>query len=178
MRVITFSRYFPKAHPKGGMPTYFVEKMWGSLLDQGLISLSKAVELSRQSGIGGWNMDSIRHANFGVKHHTIRAGNRWKVGDEYSPRVWSGKPYRSKQIEFAPPIKVEKVWEFGINKSDYFIRNQDGIIRSIGFNELTTIALNDGLERDDFEAWFAIHPKKGQEAFTGQILCHNPEINY
>lgn len=178
MKVITFSKYFPKKHPRSGMPTYFPEKIWGGLLELGVISLSKTVELSRATGIGNWNMNTIRHANLGFKYHTIRAGDRWKVGEQFSPRVWSGKPYASKQVEIAPPITIEKIWEFGINKTDYFIKDSKGIIRTILRNDLREIAMNDGLERDDFESWFAIHPKKGENYFTGQILCWNPNINY
>lgn len=177
MAVITFSRYFPKGHPKAGQETFFVEKMWLSLIYQGLISMSKAVELSRQTGISNLDMYNIRKVEHAPKFHTIRAGNRWKVGDYYSPRVWSGKPYASKQIEFAPPIRIEKIWEFGISKSDYFINDSTGI-KTISYNLLKEIALNDGLELDDFESWFAIHPKKKETMFTGQILCHNSNIEY
>lgn len=38
------------------------------------------------------------------KHHTIRAGNRFKTGDYFSPRVWSGSPYNSKQLNMRPLI--------------------------------------------------------------------------
>lgn len=39
----------------------------------------------------------------GAKPHTIRAGlaTRFKRGEVVSLRYWSGKPYRSKQVEFA-----------------------------------------------------------------------------
>lgn len=30
-KVRTFSRYFPKGHPKEGQPTFFVEKFWKGL---------------------------------------------------------------------------------------------------------------------------------------------------
>ncbi len=163
MRVITFSRFFPKGHPKAGRPTYFVEKMWKGLNESGI---------SLPVGVDGFKEDVA------PKWHTIRAGNRWKVGDEYSPRVWSGKPYASKQIEFAPPITIRKIWEFGVNQTDYFIRSEGGAPNWVTFDQLTEIAKNDGLERDDFECWFALHPKKKDAYFTGQILCHNPEINY
>lgn len=35
-----------------------------------------------------------------------------KVGDKFSPRVWSGKPYRSKMITIAPDIEVKQIWDF------------------------------------------------------------------
>jgi hypothetical protein len=180
MRVITFSRYFPKGHPKAGQPTYFVEKIWKGLWDK--------EESGHNPIYPQWmNYDQAFPVTYDIKEnihnhqpkwHTIRAGNRWKVGDQYSPRVWSGRPYASKQIEFAPPITIEKIWEFGISKDDYFLRDESGVIKSVGFNRLIEIAQNDGLGADDFEAWFAIHPKKGVATFTGQILCHNSEISY
>lgn len=176
MRVITFSRYFPKGHPRAGEPTYFVEKMIRAYYLR-----SNAMTISTDL-IDDFYLNQVKGiepvANFEPKWHTIRAGNRWKVGDLYAPRVWSGKPYASKQISFLPPIKIEKIWEFGISKEDYFIKGDNGIIRAIGFDELGEIAKNDGLDRDDFETWFAMHPKKGENAFTGQVLCHNAEINY
>jgi hypothetical protein len=176
MRVITFSRQFPKGHPKEGQPTYFVEKIWNSLKIAGEYNVY--INHPKQLKDGSWRVPIFwRGENHGSKFHTIRAGNRWKVGDMYSPRVWSGKPYGSKQVEFAPPIRIEKVWEFGISKSDYFINDGTGI-KMISYDLLKSIARNDGLELDDFECWFALHPKKKEQYFTGQILCHNPEINY
>lgn len=180
MKVITFSRTFPAKHPKAGQPTYFVEKIWKGLWDREKSSHHPAYPQWQHYDqafpcIGDEKENIHVHQ---PKHHTIRAGKRWKVGDQFSPRVWSGKPYRSKQVEFAPAITIEKIWEFGISKDDYFLRDEAGVIRSIGFNKLGEIAMNDGLERDDFEAWFAIHPKKGENYFTGQILSWSDKINY
>lgn len=176
MKVITFSRYFPKGHPKAGQPTHFVEKMIRAYYMR-----SNAATLSTDL-LDDFYLNKLKDiepvAEFEPKWHTIRAGNRWKVGDLYAPRVWSGKPYASKQISFLPPVKIEKIWEFGISKDDYFLRDESGVVKSVSFNQLIEIAQNDGLEADDFECWFAIHPKKGETLFTGQILCHNPDINY
>lgn len=178
MKVITFSRTFPAKHPKAGQPTYFAEKIYNGFREPDF-SLEKLFipyvrKYEKLLGEDYFNAAHVRE----TKHHTIRAGNRWKVGDQFSPRVWSGKPYRSKQVEFAPPITIEKIWEFGVNKQDFFIRTGDGIIRQILRNDLADIAKNDGLNRDDFEAWFAIHPKKNERTFTGQIICWNLNINY
>lgn len=41
-----------------------------------------------------------------VKYHTIRAGNRFKKGDYFSPRIWTDKPYASKQYQFHPDILI------------------------------------------------------------------------
>lgn len=105
-----------------------------------------------------------------AKHHTIRAGHRFKAGDKFSPRVWSGKAYRSKQIIIAPDIEVMKTFDFHIRKNDYFINHSP-----VNYNQLKVVAANDGLEIDDFECWFNV--KKG-EVFAGQIICWNENINY
>lgn len=111
------------------------------------------------------------------KHHTIRAGNRWKVGDWFSPRVWSGKPYASKQIEFAPPIQIKKVYPILINTRFItpvlFINDAQK-----HFTLFNSLAKNDGLEYNDFVSWFRLHPKAKSEPFTGQILCWNESIEY
>lgn len=182
MRVITFSRQFPKGHPKEGQPTYFVEKMLMGLLKSKRFSIGKCCELAREYGLPEthpmYYIDSLRTFECAPKFHTIRAGNRWKAGDVYSPRVWSGKPYASKQIEFAPPIKIEKVWDImiRIEPSRAMITNIDG--KEQNAVVLAKLAKNDGFELYDFANWFNLHLKNKEQVFAGQILCHNSEINY
>jgi hypothetical protein len=174
MRVLTFSRVFPSYHPKKGQPTFFVEKIW----------------------LWGHNEDGWSEPEFfpeykdhvdimkilmqnGAKYHTIRAGNRWKAGDWFSPRIWSDKPYRSKQIEFAPPIQVKKVWPITIkphNEHGFVIHIKDRYVADWeGTANITQseLAKNDGLEKADLLHWFRV-PKP----FTGQIICWNENINY
>jgi len=115
-KVITFSRTFPAYHPRKGEPTYFVEKFWQSIgLPEKEFSFNLPDEY--QHFMRGDNSE------IWAKHQTIRAGNRWKVGDKFSPRVWSGKPYNSKQIIIAPDTEIKKVWNVEIWKegSDCFI---------------------------------------------------------
>ena len=161
MKVITFSRFFPTKHPRKGEPTYFVEKIWAGLADK----------TDRMQG--DVDMDWGEYYNGVPKWHTIRAGNRWKVGDFFSPRFWSGKPYASKQSLITEPIEIKKIWNFEIIKDGYCL---NGTL--IGLTELTEIAKNDGLSADDFELWFAIHPSAKNNNFAGQILCWNEDINY
>lgn len=181
-RVITFSRVFPSYHPRAGEPTYFIEKVVGglvandvkgcdtplikSLRDSGLLSISVLNEITKGT-----------YAQY--KHHTIRAGHRWKVGDKFSPRVWSGIPYRSKQIPFAPDIEVKKVWDFKI------VLVEDGILRSYEMQidgELRHTGMevfnNDGLAYNDFCDWFKMDSAKKTIHFDGQIICWNETINY
>jgi hypothetical protein len=170
MRVITFSTKFPATHPRKGEPTFFVEKIVKGLHEQGLRPFDVNCDFDEQ-------MYYIANG----KHHTIRAGERWKAGDWFSPRVWSGKPYASKQIEFAPPIQIKKVWKFTMRPSlwfdecEYFINGE-----KFGGDELEKVAENDGLGIVDFALWFAGKnaASTSRKPFNGQILCWNEAIEY
>lgn len=170
-KVITFSRTFPAYHPKAGQPTYFVEKVVKSL---------------HQQGIRPWDIDSKifdeqMYYIVEPKHHTIRAGNRWKVGDKLSPRVWSGKPYNSKQIIIAPDIEIKKIWDFEYKilprQSIWLVNNVEISVcdsymqQWVNSEAIKTIALNDGLSLTDLCGWF---PKP----FKGQIICWSDNVNY
>jgi hypothetical protein len=100
------------------------------------------------------------------KYHTIRAGNRWKVGETFSARIWSGKPYRSKQVEFAQ-LPIKKIWNIEFD--------ENGVIAIDGFytDKDYEIAMNDGLAEDDFYSWFPMG-----KPFKGQIICWNENVNY
>jgi len=161
MRVITFSTVFPKGHPREGMPTFFVEKILTAIKHEIFLSVNPL---------------------YPPKYHTIRAGNRWKVGEYFSPRVWgndinpkSGKsgPYQSKQIEFAPPIEIKKIWKIKITKSDVIKINGEPMGACCnGKNPTIQLCRNDGLEPSDFHYWFNELP------FIGQIICWNENIEY
>ncbi len=160
-RVITFSRVFPVYHPRKGQDTNFVEQIWNSLNELKL-PVPKNKELPDDFM---WSILPL--SNFGSKHHTVRAGNRWKVGDKFSPRVWSGKPYASKQIVIAPDIELKKVWNISYNP----IQEHDFRIEGVRYTNQWQLAINDGLGVIDFKRWF-------NPPFTGQILCWNENINY
>jgi hypothetical protein len=163
MKVLTFSRHFPKGHPKAGEPTYFVEKIEACLADT-----MPGWEMSKTFTLHEWEP----YYNCTMpKGHTVRAGNRFKIGDMASLRVWSDKPYRSKQIEFAQ-VEVKKVWSIEISEF-WFINDQ-----ILEHDMVTELAKNDGLACEDFVSWFNIHPKKQGETFTGQIISWSSEIEY
>jgi len=178
MKVIKFSTRFPATHPRKGQHTYFVEKIWKSLWDS---------EKSSHNPLAGyWEKydeafpieysDQENIHNHAPKLHTIRAGNRWKVGDHFSPRVWSGKPYQSKQIQFAPPIQIKKIWDFEVfqcaeTKIIYF-KIDDVVITDF---EADKLAKNDGLEYEDFLEWFNVKPDR---PFIGQIIGWNEKVKY
>ena len=80
-KVRTFSRVYPSYHPRKCEETFFVQKICESLIQLEEISLSRCCELSRQTGIGNYTMNSIRQVKFDPEHHTVRAGHHFKVGD-------------------------------------------------------------------------------------------------
>lgn len=172
MRVLTISRHFPTNHRRAAQPTFFVEKIMACLADQ----------------VPGWKMknDFVMydwHEYFNCtmpKGHTIRAGARWKAGDTASLRVWSGKPYRSKQVEFAQ-VEVKKMYPFIIHQVGGETLWQIPGVGCGNFDStcsgLQLIARNDGLECDDFVNWFKIHPKN-KDGFTGQVISWSEKIEY
>lgn len=161
-KVITFSRTFPSYHPKKGMSTGFVYTIWMSLPEYD----TKYRDIMEQCGIdctGAY-----------PKYHTIRSGNRWKVGDKFSPRVWSGLPYRSKQIIICPDIEVKKVWDFKIKDTNIWINDNMYVELNEAIDKtLLELAKNDGLSYDDLLHWLK-HPSD----FSGQIICWNENIEY
>lgn len=157
-KVLTFSQVFPAYHPSKGEPTFFKEKIWAGLAD-----ITEGFKIPDHCVDWDWH----EYYNGIPKYHTIRAGNRWKVGDKFSPRVWSGKPYQSKQIIIAPDIEVKKVWEIFSDGILWWVNHQPFIT-----DNQRVLAENDGLDYGDFLNWFKYKP------FSGQIICWNDRINY
>lgn len=181
MQFITFSTVFPSYHPRAGQPTHFVEKIWNSLPYS--VEYDYLFKTKRLLGYG--NVDEMVdiYQGYGPKHHTIRAGHRWKVGDWFKPVIWgdninhkSGRrgPYHSKQVQFAEPLQIKKVWNFQIDRGHFFI--EDYIV-AVGEDPkqgyLKRLAANDGLSVPDLLSWFK-YPK----AFDGQIISWSDNIEY
>ena len=189
-KVLTFSRTYPSYHPRKGEQTFFVQKIWNNILKGGNTSYYEICSLNNglDNGRTLWDFwmsikeDEITES----KGHTIRASHRFKVGDKFSPRIWSGKPYCSKQIIIAPDIEVKKVWNFEIKnefQGDGFYNffYLDGIFQS--WKEMEEISKHDGLELEDFVHWFKANDGyfSGEEytcSFDGQIICWDESINY
>lgn len=168
-KVITFCTQFPSYHPKAGQPTFFVEYIYKNLYIQKVIPKELENIFNHDKFINGFS-----------KGHTIRAGNRWKVGDKFSPRIWSGKPYHSKQIIIAPDVEIKKVYNIELCRDedgllDCFINGKE-ISAYFGINELVK---NDGLYHEQFIDWFTLSPSfKKEKSFVGQIICWDESINY
>lgn len=75
----------------------------------------------------------------GIKGSTIRGKARCKEGDELSLRVWSGKPYRSKQRElFRIPCQATadvRIYEDRLSLDGMVCttRERDAVVRREGF---------------------------------------------
>lgn len=193
-KVMAFSQSYPAYHPKAGNHTHFVEKLWLGLYHSELISASRLCELSRESGIGGLDMNNIRKCDFEPKLHTIRGGKRWKAGDKLSPRVWRGKAYQKakdengkviektkenptpSQIIICHDIEVKKTYDFCIKELDFDGEPAGRIYiegKLVEPEKLFRLAKNDGLTVEDFLAWF-----KFPMEFSGQIICFSEKIEY
>lgn len=175
MKVLTVSRTFPAYHPRRGEPTYFVEKILKAMEDAYPDQYGTLVyEAGEALGYKYADECLIAVDSVQPKLHTIRAGNRWKVGDMASLRYWSGRPYNSKQIEFAQ-VEIKKVWLIEINGGVIYINNNYGAPISTWSHWFKSIAANDGLSVDDLKAWFKMPVKK---PFIGQIICWSDKVNY
>lgn len=161
-KVITFSRLFPKGHINEGKPTYFAQRLytsfstlWPELVNIGLYG---------QFHNGNW---------FSAKKHTIRKGNCWHVGEKFSPRIWQGKPYASKQTCIFEDIEIKKIFSIQIDAYNVFIDGKH-YCKFSPCDALNKLAYNDGLSMRDFIEWFALY----KMPFTGQIICWDETVNY
>lgn len=182
-KVITFSRTFPKGHQRDGERTHFVEKIWSSLVFDCMKGFDPSCSLDEYSK--SFLQDEYReyYSNTAIeyKHHTIRTGRRYKAGDWFSPRIWSGKPYNSKQITFAPDIEIKKTWDIEIDACGVIALGEAGKqVYYIEEGVSERLAENDGLSELDFFGWLIapIYNAKKPKEFSGQVICWNEEIEY
>jgi len=164
-RVMIVSRNFPKHHKRAGESTMFVEKIWESLGYPKRITMN-----GLEQEFYNWN--KVKH-QYMMKHHTIMSGFSRKVGEKISLRIWSGKPYRSKQITIYDDIEIKKIYNIEIMTTEdgvFFVINN--VIRNIN-----TISNNDGLNYKDLLSWFVDDPKYNLY-FSGQIICWNEIVDY
>jgi len=131
-----------KGHPKQGQPTHFVEKFLKSI---NKIFADENRELNPRLSLD----------NFQPKHHTVRMGRHFKPQDELTVAVWSGKPYRSKQIKlWTGSIRTINVLIYSSSQGCRFMKQDtDSVLYQIGSLQL---AKNDGLNHEDFQAWFKL----------------------
>jgi hypothetical protein len=184
-KVITFSRTYPSYHARKGEGTLFVEKILNDLnVDyhsekyfQKLLGLNTVNlfngKLSFQDIRSFHN--SLTVTCMGEKKHTIRNGNRFNIGELFSPRVWFGKAYNSPMIIFWDDILINKTWDISVVsngiKGFAVLGSLEFPLGLHDFNPSAKLAKNDGLNITDLIGWF-------NKPLTGQIICWNKYVNY
>lgn len=157
--VITLSERFPATHPRKGEPTYFKEKF----------EQAQAITKAGKSPCVLPYPDFIE-----PKYHTIRTNYRlWafrfaKINTGQaclSIRVWSGKPYRSKQVEIARLTKEDGIGLQALEFLEFDPAFKPGIWivgKTYEQSQKLILAKNDGLSFDDWNAWFFGKKKNGK----------------
>lgn len=158
--VITLSKKFPSGHIRAGEPTYFWEKF-----------------------IKGQGNYSCIYRDFWEtttpKIHTIRANYPlWEQrfaeierGDAcLSVRQWTGKPYRSPQVEIGRLTHADGIGIQKLDDSSPFVYLIDG--HEVGMTELE-LAHNDGLSFADWRDWF-----KGYDKTQPMVIIHFTKFRY
>lgn len=127
--VLTVSEYFPKTHSKSGAETGF----------------PAAIQNIFNPDTKATKIHTIR-GSYDLWEKRIAKINKGEA--ILSVRIWTGKPYNSKQKEIASFDKV------GIEKLEFIKDIYSGcyLIKNKIFIE--HIAANDGLSVDDFREWF------------------------
>jgi hypothetical protein len=180
-KLIKFAQKFPQSHPKAGLSTGFVEQILNGLLvnSDSLDYFDKLCQLNAKAiSSGKLTQNDLRVFIYslsiykaGFKSHTIRNGNRFKVGDFFTPTVWSDKPYRSPQIIFWDDLEVKHCQDIIMHQT-YEVYIDKSFYGSVGSKNFTTLAQNDGLSQIDMRDWFSKLP------FEGQIICWDGNVKY
>jgi len=162
----------------GGGETLFPEKVMASRLNDQVSTEWILYEKQRQG-------PPVELMSLVPRIHTIRKGNRWKAGDLIHPQIWSGKPYKSKVIQFHRAFKCTGTQDIAVKylspgvtynakkstepKLRYTPRNTfvkkitvDG--KTLRLKKLKELAMFDGF--DDLSHFF----KYFNEDFEGQII--------
>lgn len=150
-------------------PTNFIDKIWQSLLRDNIEM--NFVEFNTKFKEMLPVIGETKVGSFPQKKHTIRTdkNNRWVKGSNIHFKTWSGRPYHSKNINFAPIIKVVST-----QKIEILYKDIDGFKLEVATvyvdgvwlpgDEVETLAINDGFANiADFFAYF-------NQSFTGKII--------
>ena len=160
--VITLSRSFLTKHSKAGEPTNFRDAFnAGQVFNRGPECLYLRPKLH-----------TIR-ANYPLWEKRIKEVQEGKAF--LSVRQWTGKPYRSKQVEIARLTAKEGV---GIQKLS-FDKDRDGVSSFKFFDidgrcfDRKTLANNDGLSLEDWCDWF-----RGYDLSKPMAIIHFTKFRY
>lgn len=139
--VLTVSKTFPVTHPRKGEPTDFAQKI---MAFHKIHTIRDNVEL--------WSKRA-KEVNEG------RA--------IISARQWTGKPYGSKQIEFATYERIG-IQVIELTMLGFFIDTIESDV------SVEVLAAFDGLSREDFVAWF----KDGWKQDIPKAIIHFTDFRY
>lgn len=179
--ILQFSTVFPEG--KGmlsGMKTGFVERIILGLVYFNKCTPSAASELLKIPITDVFRLIS----KSACKIHTIRKDekNRWIPDVDIHFQIWSGRPYHSRGIRFAPIIKVKSVQRIDIVKvarvsTPFTCMTSKGTFqvmvngRCLEKKEIKLLVRNDGFNNEEeFFNWF-------DTDFSGKII-HWTEYKY
>lgn len=146
-----FMTTWPASMPENyaGQETMFPEKIWYCDRFE-MIDFTDDYE----SNFDEMDFDDIMKTN--PKLHTIRSLTkkgvaRWKPGIKIHFKIWTGKAYNSKTINFLPVIECTAVQSFKISwHQSHGSKEMVPVIlidgRLIGDEEIEELAINDGFE--------------------------------
>ena len=178
--VITLSRQFLVNHKRAGEETHFKEKF---LLGQSCPDCASPQDLS---GINISDCNGCVRACSFPKLHTIRANyplweKRIKEVQEgkavLSVRQWTGKPYRSKQIEIArltakDGVEIQKARI--MPEANFMVAIDEDYEKYLCTpEEIQGLANNDGLSLADWKEWF-----NGYDHSKPMAIIHFTKFRY
>lgn len=163
--VITLSKRFPAGHNRAGDLTFFHEALSNALHNtEATLTVDDADDTSIQ--IYERKIHTIR-ANYPFWAKRIAEVERGEAC--LSIRQWTGKPYRSKQVEIARLTKEDGV---GIQKVELTNDLAECITGGRHYSYVD-IARNDGLHPADWLDWF-----KGYELAQPMAIIHFIKFRY
>lgn len=147
--VIILSTRFPAWHNRAGDQTFFAETV-GNALTNAEATLTVDEDEDTHIQIFDRKLHTIR-ANYTLWEKRIAEVERGEAC--LSLRIWSGTPYRSKQVEIARLTKADGVGIQRLEMTNDFV---EGIINGKRIS-YPLIASNDGLSAADWIDWFNVH---------------------
>lgn len=146
--VITLSKVFPQIHPERGKETHFCSYFRNARMCAKCEETKQGMCMG-ECAIGGTKLHTIR-ANYDLwaeRFKQIAAGEAC-----LSVRQWTGKPYRSKQVEIARLTREDGI---GLQMLS-FAPTYSLTTPFVGKRRLKreTLATHDGLSFKDWENWF------------------------
>lgn len=163
--VIILSERFPTGHNRAGDLTFFFEALANVLYNsESILTINTGDDISTQ--IFERKIHTIR-ANYPLWAKRIAEIERGEAC--LSIRQWTGKPYRSKQVEIARLTKEDGV---GIQKAELTNDFAECIIGGRHYS-YADIARNDGLHPADWLDWF-----KKYELTQSMAIIHFTRFRY